>query len=999
MRTPHALHFAPFRLELASEQLWRGAEALRLTPKAWAVLRYLVEHAGQLVTKEALIDTVWADIHVSDAALAVCIHELRRALGDQARSPRFIETVHRRGYRFIAPVISSPSAPSQTEGEAFASLSVPGVPFTFVPERHATRLPASRQAVPLLGREAELSHLHQGFELVLQGERLVVFITGEPGIGKTTLVEAFVAQVEVEAPLWLGYGQCVEQYGAGEAYLPLLEALGRLCRGTDGPHLITLLAQHAPSWLVQMPALLSAAERETLQRQASGATRERMLRELAEAVDVLTKERPLVLVLEDLHWCDHSTLAWLSFVARHRGAARLLILGTYRPVEAIVHDHPLRRVTQELQGQGLCVAMMLDYLSEASVAAYLSMRFGSQQLPDNLSPILYQRTNGNPLFLSTMADALVRQGILREDETGWHLLGGLEALEAGVPESLRQLIEQQLAHLHPEQQRILETASVAGLGFASSALAAGAELDEEEVEAQCALLTRQGQFVQELGPVTWPDGTISTRYGFIHALYQEVLYTQVPAGRRARLHHQIGDRLEATYGAEVREIATELAVHFTRGRATPRAVQYLLYAGENARQRSAYEAAIQHFTNGLDLLVTLPAAPERTQQKLDCYIAFGASHMALRGYGAPEVAHAYRQARELCSQVGETPQLLPVLHGLWSFYVVHETLTQARELGDQCLTYARRRGDPSAQVVAHWELGANLFFMGEGVLAREHFDQVMYFYETEQSNALVALYRQDPSVTCLSWASLVDWYLGYPDQALARSHQALTAARKLGHPFSLAFALALATRLHQLCRTWHRVEEHAEATLALASEQGFTFFVAWATRMQGRALIERGQIKQGIRLLGDGLDTDPKTPGSLFQPYWFALLAEGYGRAEQTVEGLSLLTQALALANASEERWYEAELHRLQGELLGRQTPSDPLQAEACFHRAHGVARSQLAKSWELRAATSLARLWQQQGKQSEARELLAPVYEWFTEGFDTADLKDAAVLLEALHI
>ncbi len=333
MAEARSWHFGAFRLDLEAERLWCGTETVRLTAKAFGVLRCLVTQAGQLVTKDDLFAAVWDGAFVSEAALAVCIRELRLALGDAAQTPQYVETVRGRGYRFVAPVTSPvPATPA-------AVPSSPSPSFTASPSL-------------LVGRETEHAQLHQAWARALQGTRQVVLVTGEAGIGKTTLVDAWVNDITATNGMWLGRGQCIEQHGAGEAYLPLLEALGRLGRGPEGTHLVSVLLQHAPSWLVHLPALVSADLYESLERRVGGSTRERMLRELTEAIEVLTATRPLVLVLEDLHWCDVSTLDWLAAVARRRETARLLILGTYRPVDAIVREHRVHAVVQDLQLHG-----------------------------------------------------------------------------------------------------------------------------------------------------------------------------------------------------------------------------------------------------------------------------------------------------------------------------------------------------------------------------------------------------------------------------------------------------------------------------------------------------------------------------------------------------------------------------------------------------------------------------------------------------------------------
>src|SRR5262245_43753858 len=444
--------FEPFRLDPATTCLWRGDQLVPLPPKPFAVLAYLVTHAGQVVTKEALFEAVWPETVVSEGVLKTCMGQIRQVLGETARMPQYIATVHRRGYRFIAPVTAVEPAPT-----APATVS----PFHPPPGVH----PQGSQALALppvlmVAREAELAQLHRRWKHALQGTRQLVFITGEAGIGKTTLVDAFVAQVVPAEAVWLGRGQCIEQYGAGEAYLPLLEVLGQLGRRPDGARLVDRLRQQAPSWLRQLPALLPTTEYEELQRRSSGTTRERMMRELAEAVETLTAECPLVLILEDLHWSDYATLDWLALVARRRAEARLLVLGTYRPADAIARAHPVRPLTQELQRHGHCIELLLPYLPEAGMAASLGSRVRAAQVPEGLAHVLHQRTNGNPFFLVTVVEELVRQERLGSPAAGWTRWDDLAAVVAGVPVSVRQLIEAQLAQVSLQEQEILAAASV-----------------------------------------------------------------------------------------------------------------------------------------------------------------------------------------------------------------------------------------------------------------------------------------------------------------------------------------------------------------------------------------------------------------------------------------------------------------------------------------------------------------------------------------------------------
>jgi predicted ATPase/DNA-binding winged helix-turn-helix (wHTH) protein len=962
---------ASVRLDLTNACLWRGAQRITLRPKTFAVLRCLLAHRGQLVTKAALLDAVWPETTVNDVGLMICIRELRQALGDDFKAPRFIETLHRRGYRFVGdlPVTAHPSG------------SPPS---------------AVHNPVPPVGREAELTHLHAWLATALRGVRQVGFVTGEAGLGKTTLVEAFVAELGHQGPLWIGYGQCVEHYGAGEAYLPMLEALGRLCRGPGGKELVALMGQQAPTWLVQMPGLVRAADLETLRRRIVGAPRERMLRELAEALDLLTTQQPLVLVLEDLHWSDPSTLDLIAVLARRREPARLLLIGTYRPPEVLRRAHPLHTVQQELQLHGHCVELPLTLLTEDAVAAYLASRFPGLPRVDRLARLVHQRTEGNPFFMVALVASWLPQGALLEQDGAWALPAGVEALHNRVPDSLRQMIDMQLDWLSAEEQRMLEAASVAGVEFSAAAVAAGLAQETERVDDGCTSLARRGQFLRTNGERTWPDGTVAGGYRFVHALYQQVLYSRVSAAQRVRLHQRIGTRLEAGHGAQAGAMAAELAMHFERGRDYPRAVQYLRQAGQRSMERSAYVEATAHLTKGLEVLQTLPATPERNQLELTLHIALGAALQMAKGFVAPEVEDAYTQAYALCQQVGETPQLAQVLLGLWRFYVAEPQLHRAREIGETLLRLAQPAHDPSLSVTAHYALGTTWFWLGAFPAARKHQEEGIARYTPDQRRAMVFRMGHDPGLACRIYAAATLWLLGYPAQALARLRESLALAHELSHPFSLAWAWCWAATVSQMRRDVPAVLKHADAAVTLSTEQGFPFWAAQGMIFRGWALAMQGQREEGLAQVRQGIAAYRATGAAAFFPYLCTWLAEVCDHLGHTEDGLRALAEAHTLMEQHEDRWWEAEVSRLRGVLLLRQMGTPQAEAEAWLRRALDVARRQEAKSLELRAALSLSRLWQQR-KRTEAYDLLAPVYGWFTEGFDTPDLQEAKTLLEEL--
>ncbi|HEV2669281.1 MAG TPA: AAA family ATPase, partial [Blastocatellia bacterium] len=564
--------FAPFRLDLRNERLWLDERAIALTPKAFAVLKCLVERHSQLVTKEELLNVVWPKTYVTDAAVKVCIGELRKALGDDAKRPRFIETAHRRGYRFIGPITEERGEKRKVMPSYTTSATASGR-FS-VPLRLRLSPPTG-----LVGREANITRLRGWLERALEGERQAVFITGEAGIGKTALVESFLFDAARDSQVWIAQGQCLEQYGAGEAYLPVLEAVSRLCQEPGRERLVELLRRHAPTWLQQMPWLASDADREA----PPSVTRERMLREMAEALESLTCETPLVLALEDLHWSDYSTLDLISYLARRRERARLLVVGTYRPVEALLSEHPIENIKQELQVHNQCAELPLEYLTKDAVREYLAARF--PQLPAELAQLIHSRTGGNPLFMVNAVDYLLAEGAMVERDGRWEMKVAVEKIEVGVPESIKQMIEKQIDRLGRARQRMLEAAAVAGAEFSSAAVAAALGEDAAQIEEQCEELQRRRQFIQPLGVVEAPDGTEAVRYGFIHALYQNALYDRIAPARRSQLHLKIGERGESVYGERAAEIAAELAMHFEQGRDFERAVNYLRQAAENANRR------------------------------------------------------------------------------------------------------------------------------------------------------------------------------------------------------------------------------------------------------------------------------------------------------------------------------------------------------------------------------------------------------------------------------
>ncbi len=990
MDSSSPLVFFPFHLDLVNEQLWRGTQLVTLRPKTWTVLRYLVEHPGRLITKEELLDNVWAGTRVSPTLPKDYIQELRKALGDISHSPRFIETVHGRGYRFIAPVTAAP---------------VPSSKFQ-VPSSDTQDLELKTQDSVVVGRKVELVQLHQWWAQTVAGERRVVFITGEAGIGKTTLVEAFLAQVRTQHGGLIAQGQCFEQYGEGEAYMPMLDALGQLCRESRNSNLLALLTHYAPTWLVQMPGVNSPEELEALRRRIQDATRERMLREMAEALEAITAEQPLLLVLEDLHWSDTSTLDLITVFAQRKPPARLLILCSYRPADARVQNHHISAVANALQLRRQCEELPLNFLPETEVTAYLAARFPASLLPTKLGPLIHQRTEGNPLFMVNLVDHLTTQGFITHQQGAWIVNASLPIIEQSIPNNVGQMIEQQLDALDPHDRLLLEVASVAGMEFWAAAIAAGMTEEIELVEEHCAALARKEQFINFQDHQEWSDGSVTGRYSFVHALHQEILYRRLTPSRRARLHKNIGERIAAGHQDRDGAIAGLLAFHFEHGREYERAVHYFHVASENALQRCAYQEAIAHGTKALELLKFAPESFQRTQQELMLQMALGPPLIATKGHASPEVEQTYAHARELCRQVGETPQLFPVLWGIWVTYFVRGDLTTAKELGEQLRRLTEDTDNIDFRLEACVAVGLTAVCLGEFTTALQFLQRGSALYDRDQHQGHAFVYGQDPGMVCLSWTAWALWFLGYPEQALQASREAVALARRHASPFSLAYALSCITALHQFRREVNEVKTCTQENIVFSASQGFTLWYAGARVLLGWTLAEQDRLEEGMEEFSTGLQAWQATGAGFLQSWGLSLLPAVYQRTGHIDEGLAALARAFTIVEQWGERFWEAELHRLKGELTLQQlkiknaeykNSEAEREAEACFLQAIAIARRQQAKSLELRAATSLCRLWRRQGKRAAARRLLQKIYAWFTEGFATADLVEARTLLDEL--
>jgi class 3 adenylate cyclase/predicted ATPase len=1183
MDTDTIFLFPPFWLDVHNEQLWRDAQALALRPKTFAVLRYLVARAGQLVMQDALLDAVWGATAVSDAVIRRSIRELRTTLGDTAQHPHFIQTVHRRGYRFIAPVtvantppVSSPATaalrqvpyPAVPEPEAPASpptepsleeehklvtvlccavtdapalavehgseamhrlmqavfaraqevmqhyegtiTSVTGEGLTALfgapvgQEDHARRavlaalelrqalwtqplgdvhavgmgihtgpvvvgrlahapqqlytamgdtlhqasqlqrlappgtilLSAATQALvqeevrgvafdaptlsgprgplaiytvqgltqrragvsglgtrhrsPFVGRERELALLHARLAHVAQGHGQVLSIAGEPGIGKSRLLAEWRRSLAGQ-PVTYREGHCFP-YSSTTPYLPVRDLFRQGCGLTeaDGVEGCTakvqqyleeahLLSEDNASLLLQL--LDVPVDGERLARFSSQERKVRTFALLQHLVLHDCRPQPLVLAIENLHWIDATSEAWLTTLVEHVDGAAILLVVTHRP-----------GYRPPWLAQSVATQVALPRLLPDESLAVVQSVLQTTPFPAPLLQTIITKAGGNPFFLEQLAWTIHEQGPHAE--------------VLGLPATIQTVLAARLDRLPPAAKRLLQTAAVIGTEVAVPLLQAVTDLPTEALDQALAHL-QAAECLTEMPLV--PE----RRYTFKHVLLQEAAYQSLWRSARQQLHQHIAQVLERQFPEISAAQPQLLAQHYTEAGQPAQAIPYWQRAGQRALERSAHTEAISHFTHGLALLPALAETPEGIQHEIVLQTAVGAALIATKGYAAPEVEHAYARAHGLCQQMGETPQLFTALRGLWVLKEAQAEPQTARDLGEHLLALAQRLHDTALLVEAHRALGNSFFWLGAFAPAYAHLEQALALYDSQRHRTLAVRYGTDPGVVCRSYGAWALWLLGYPAQALQRSRQGLTWAQSLAHAESLAVALTWAVHLHQARREFQAAQTYAEALWALATERGFPYWCAEGTILRGYMLATQGQAEEGIAQIRQGLSAYRATGATLGQPYFLSQLAAAYGWSGRVEAGLETLAEARGLVDTTGERFYEAEIARLTGELLlqtrrqgaasGRGTPrvarrpSHVAEAERCFHQALTVARRQQAKSLELRAAMSVSRLWQQQGKRAKAYELLAPIYGWFTEGFDIADLQEAKALLDEL--
>ncbi|RMF86874.1 MAG: hypothetical protein D6736_14115 [Nitrospinota bacterium] len=847
-------------------------------------------------------------------------------------------------------------------------------------------IPDAWRRVPLVGRDTEVMLLRERWAQAKAGQGQVVLLSGEAGIGKSRLVQALKDHIAEEVHT------CQEcrcsPYHTNSTFFPLLELLRHTLHwhphdsAEEKLHKLekTLAQKHldiktALPLFTTLLALPLPEDQYTPLPSPSPHQRHQTMDAFLQIMWALTVEHPVLFILEDLHWIDPSTLELLDRLIEQGSTRRLLLVLTCRPT-----FHPPWPLREHL------TFLPLRRVSRHHAEQMVARITGNKPLPAEVLEQIVVKTDGVPLFVEELTKMVLESGWLRETAVGYTLARPLPTLP--IPATLHDSLMARLDRLGTAKG-MAQLGATIGRQFSYELLQALAPRDESTLQQELGRLVAAELLYQRGVP---PHAT----YLFKHALIQETAYQSLLKSTRQQYHQQIAQVFVARFPETVETQPELVAHHYTEAGLSRQAVEYWQRAGQHAIERSAHLEAIEHLTKGLAVLKALPDTPEHTQQECNLQISLGSALMAAKGWSAPAVEQAYMRARELCQQMGDSPQYFSVLRGLWTFYNVRGKLQAAYELAEQCLTLAQRMPDPVFLLWAHQMLGATLFFRGALPLARTHLEQGIALYDPQQSSsqALRALHA-----TVVSYGNLAEilWCLGYPDQALQRLQQGIALAQEPSRLFSLAYALDLAARLHQFRQEKQITQEKAEAVITIAREQGFPLLLARGTIVRGWSLAAQGQVEEGITQMQEGMEAYRSIEAKVGEVYHRALLAEGYAKRGHPAEGVRILDEILTPGSRLEEHRWESELYRLKGDCLLHLGPEKSAEAASCFQQALDITRRQQAKSLELRAAMSLCRLWQQQGKRRDAYDLLAPIYHWFTEGFETKTLQEAKVLLKAL--
>jgi predicted ATPase len=876
----------------------------------------------------------------------------------------------------------------------------------------ATRVSGSAPAVSsaaaavrrtTVGRESQRARLMRAYERVKEGRGLIVALTGEPGIGKTSLVESFLEELVArgEHPT-IARGRCSESLAGSEAYLPILEVLDGLLHRYDGVSLAMVIKAIAPTWYLQI-ATPSIGESTTVEGSLSGemrtsqpaASQERMKRELGALLQEISRSEPVVLFIDDLHWADISTVDILNYLAGRFSDMRVLVLTSYRPADMALANHPFVAIRSDLQSRGLFEEVAVGFLSAADVVRYLSLEFPGHRFPADFAASIHAKTEGSPLFMVDLIRYLRDTGGIVEEHGAWVVAAGVPDVPRNLPESVRGMIARKIEQVDEQDRRLLLAASVQGVEFDSAIVGEAVKMDPAEVEDRLEKLERVHVFISRGDEQEFPDGTLTLKYRFVHVLYQNVLYASLQPTRRVTLGKAIVAALVSHYGQEAPSIAPRLAVLYETARDFASSAKYFFVAAQRAVALFGFREALSLAERGLDGLDTLPEGPERIQLELGLQMIRGLALRSVKGWAAPELESTFTRARALCQRLGDPPELFPVLWNLAFFNMIRGDLALVREQTATLMRQAEQAGRPAFLMAVHHVAGVASEFIGDFPESSRLLERAREFHIPAQHEAYNAMFGIDPGMVARAMSSRPLWTLGYPDRAMARCAETIALGRSQRQPVTFVFALIVAQGVHLYRGETAQAIMLGDEIVALCREYEFPQEAEWARGFQASAMAVQGRAADGAAQLRASLDALHALRSGLTRTMFLSLLADALLRDGRAAEGLAIVDEGFAHAERTIERGFLAELHRVQGELLVLE--GNEAAAEASLRLALDVSRQQQARSFELRAATSLARLLLASGREPGARAALDPVYQWFGEGRTTADHAAARALLSQI--
>ena len=843
---------------------------------------------------------------------------------------------------------------------------------------------AGRGLSKFVGRGKEKEILRRAAEAARSGSGQIVAVVADPGVGKSRLFFEFKAEAQSG---WTVLEAFAVSHGKGSAYVPIVELLhsyfdivpedGAVARREKVASLVTSLDPDMEGSLPYLYALLEIADDK--ERLAGMDAQLRKARTLDAIVRLFLEEserRPLILMLEDLHWLDDESQALLDLLADAIASAKVLMLVNYRPEYA-------HRWTD----RSWCQSIRLDSLGRDKAEEMLSAILGDEADLAPLKQLIVKTTGGVPFFMEEVVQALLDEGALERANGRTHLVKPLETLR--IPPTVQAILAARIDRLRNDEKNLLQTLAVLGREFVLSLARAVADKSEDELERLIARL-QLGEFVYEQPSIA------DVEYIFKHALTQEVAYNSVLLERRKQLHENAGNAIEAIYTASLDDHLAELAHHYSRSSNNGKAVEYLQLAGQQAVSRGALPQAVRDFENALGLLKAFPPGPDRDAVELKLLNPLGTAYIAQRGYAAPEVRPVFLRARELCERIAEPTQLFAMVFGNFAWHVVRGEMGSTMTLANEAMELAERFDDPGMLMEALFLMGVTLYYRGDFVGALAQYEKALSHYDDRERNrAWASIVGEDAGVAHRCYLSLALWHLGYPEQALLASRESVKLAQMIDHPFSHAYAQHHASWLCHNLRLPAETKASGEEGTRTASDHGFALFRATGMISQAGALLLENRGHDALPVLVSGLDAYRATGAGLSLPYYLSLLGEALMQADRLDDAEQMFDEGLAIAERHDELCQRAELYRLKGELaLLTDAPANG-QAEGLFSEAIATAKRQRSRAWELRATTSLARLYLRTGRRQEGREMLSGIYDQFAEGFDRPDLLAARALLD----